>query len=597
MKSLLYLNKYLWKYRMRLGFGILFIVISKLFSVFPAQIVRRAFNEVGNYVHIYKLFDATESHDLIKSDITKTLLIYAALIVGFALLNGIFLFLTRQTIIIMSRYIEYDLKNEIFDQYQRLSSSFYRKNNTGDLMNRISEDVGKVRMYVGPAIMYTINLVVLFVIVLVTMLNVNAELTLYSVLPLPILSFTIYYVSNIINKKSAHVQKQLSELSTSAQETFSGIRILKSYNRLDQFAEKFLKQSNNYKDSSMSLVKTNAIFHPAMILLVGLSTILTVFVGGMLCIEGSLSPGNIAEFIIYVNMLTWPVAALGWVTSLMQQAAASQDRINEFLQAEQEIKNGTAKVNNIEGTIEFENVYLKYENADINALEALTFRIEKGQTLGILGRTGSGKTTIANLICKQYLPTQGVIRVDGHNLNDIPNEVLKPALGYVPQDVYLFSETISNNISFETEARSDKDLEHIINSAKLAHVDHNIKGLADGYDTMLGERGVNLSGGQKQRISIARALYKEPKILVLDDCLSAVDTETETLILKNLENFSTDITTIIMSHRISTLKFADQIIVIGEGRILEKGTHEELLKNAGEYANIHQQQLLEEADF
>jgi ATP-binding cassette subfamily B protein len=593
MKALLYLNKYLWKYKLRLSLGIVFIIISKFFAVFPAQIVRRAFNEVGNYLHIYTLFQSPDNQIFLKENISKTLIIFAGLVIAFAILNGIFLFLTRQTIIIMSRFIEFDLKNEIYDQYQKLSASFYKKNNTGDLMNRISEDVGKVRMYVGPAIMYTINLIVLFVIVLITMINVNAELTLYSVLPLPILSFTIYYVSSIINKKSAVVQQRLSEISTDAQETFSGIRILKSYNRLEYSIQKFLLASNNYKDSSLSLVKTNALFLPSMILLVGLSTILTVFVGGRLCIEGKLTPGNIAEFIIYVNMLTWPVAALGWVTSLVQQAAASQERINEFLQIPQEIEDGETELSNIKGSIEFKNVSLKYENSNTYALEHVSFKINEGETIGILGRTGSGKTTIANLLCKQYLPSSGEILLDGLPIQSIKNKDLKSKLGYVPQDVYLFSDTIQNNIAFSSDVKLAQNVKKF---AELSHVHHNIIDLPLAYDTVLGERGVNLSGGQKQRISIARALYKNPKILILDDCLSAVDTETESIILNNLSKFSTNITTIIMSHRISTLKFADKIIVIDDGKLIESGSHEQLIDLNGQYAEVYKKQLLETSD-
>ncbi len=508
-----------------------------------------------------------------------------------AIFSGIFLFFTRQTIIIMSRLVEYDLKNEVFDHYQKLSLAFYRRNNTGDLMNRINEDVTKVRMYLGPAIMYTINLVILSFLAIYAMVRVNLELTIYVLLPLPILSISIYYVSSMINKRSEKVQKQQAHLSTLVQESLSGIRVLKAYNRQKSTQNKFTDACNTYKIDALSLVKVEALFMPAIILLIGLSTVITIYAGGVKAINGEITLGNIAEFVIYVNMLTWPFASVGWVTSLVQQAAASQKRINEFLHTEPEIVNTNSVEHDINGKIEFDHVTFTYPDSGITALNDISFKIDPGETLAIIGRTGSGKSTLANLICRNYDVTNGEIRVDGKPIEDLNLDSLRSNLGYVPQDVFLFSDSIAHNIGFGI----DGDDRHLIEqAAKEADVYSNIVDFPKGFETMLGERGINLSGGQKQRVSIARALARRPQILILDDCLSAVDTETEENILNHLKNIMADRTTVIISHRVSTVKMADQILVLDNGQIIESGTHQDLLNLDGAYNLIYQQQLRED---
>lgn len=573
--------------------GILFIAISNAFSILPAQIIRFAFDLVKETIIQYRVLDGFSIQDDFYKVLSRILLLFGGLVLGLSLLKGLFLFFTRQTIIIMSRRIEFDLKNEIFEHYQKLSLAFYKRNNTGDLMNRISEDVSRVRMYLGPAVMYSINLLVLFVMVIITMLSVNVKLTLYVLSPLPLLSISIYYVSNIINSKSERVQRQLSNLSTFVQEAFSGIRVLKAYNRDQQRLEYFQKETTQYKDLNLDLVQVNALFQPLMILLIGLSTIITIYVGGKLAAAGEVTTGNIAEFVIYVNMLTWPVAAVGWVTSLTQRAAASQERINEFLKSEPEIVNHQPERSNINGSIQFKDVSFTYPDSGIQALKQISFDIESGKSLAIIGKTGSGKSTIANLIGRLFEANSGEISIDNTPLNQLNLGDLRSSIGYVPQEVFLFSDSIKNNIAFglnETEATD----EVVIGAAKAAEVWKNIQGFPKGMETRVGERGITLSGGQKQRISIARAIIKNPQILIFDDCLSAVDTQTEERILQNLKVLSENRTTVIISHRVSSVKHCDKIILLDEGQIVEDGNHDFLIQKQGIYFELYQQQLLEE---
>jgi ATP-binding cassette subfamily B protein len=606
MKSLKYLNKYLLKYRWRLGLGILFVVISNIFAIYPAQIIREAFDAVARSANLSPEKDASavigESETAAANFFTsftedmslgQALLFFAGLVLLMALLKGVFTFFMRQTIIIMSRLIEYDLKNEIYAHYQELSMSFYKRNNTGDIMNRISEDVSRVRMYLGPGIMYTINLITLFVMVVTVMLHIDITLTLYALAPLPILSVLIYFVSNKINQKSENVQALLSKLSTFSQESFSGIRIIKSFVK-EKYMNGVLKgEAENYRDKNLELVKLEAFFFPIMMMLIGLSTILTIYIGGIKTIAGEITLGNIAEFIIYVNMLTWPVTALGWVTSLVQRAAASQKRINEFLETEPEIKNPKTETQEIKGKIEFRKVSFTYPESGTRALQQISFSVKPGETLAIVGRTGSGKSTIADLICRLFDVSEGEILIDGTDIRNINLNALRDEIGYVPQEVFLFSDTIRNNISFGIKQEAVAQ-ERIENAAKEAAIHDNIIKFPKAYETELGERGITLSGGQKQRISIARAIIDRPKILLFDDCLSAVDTETEEIILNSLRDIMQEKTSLIISHRISSVKHANHILVLDEGKIIEEGTHEELLNRKGAYFEIHRKQLLEE---
>jgi len=527
--------------------------------------------------------------------ISSSIFIFGLLVLLMALLKGIFMFFMRQTIIVMSRLIEYDMKNEIFQHYQVLDSSFYSHNNTGDLMNRISEDVSRVRMYLGPAIMYTINLVVMFILVIAAMISVNTTLTLYVLIPLPILVFVVYYVHDIINKRSEQVQEKLSDMSTFVQESFSGIRVLKAYAREEKYLQAFVDQSISYKNISMDLVKVNALFFPSMLVLIGLSSLITIYVGGLEVIKGNLTFGNIAEFIIYVNMLTWPVASLGWTVSLVQRAAASQERINEFMFTKPAIVSDESVAQEIKGDIVFKNVTYTYGESLQPVLKNVSFHVPAGNSLAVIGRTGSGKTTLANLLLRMMDVTEGSILIDGtdirhHNLNHIRSQT-----GYVPQDVFLFSDTIANNIAFGLKNDSGEDhQQRIYQAAKDAAIYDNIAGFRQGFETMVGERGITLSGGQKQRISIARAIIKQPKILIFDDCLSAVDTKTEEEILTNLQRIMANRTTIIIGHRVSSVKHASSIIVLDEGAVIEQGTHTELMALKGAYAAMYEKQLLEE---
>jgi len=581
MKALSYLNKYFLKYKYRLLLGIIITITSKILALEVPRLIRESVNVAEDYRN-----GIVTDLDVVKSELLYNIL----LIVAAALLSGFFTFLMRQTIIVMSRLIEFDLKNEIYRQYQQLSLNFYKKNRTGDLMNRITEDVSKVRMYAGPAIMYSINMLVLFSVAIIKMYQIDVTLTNYTLLPLPILSVLIYYLSNIINQRSTVVQQYLSKLTSSAQETFSGISILKSYGIEEKAMAEFEHLSDKAKEKNISLFKVQALFFPSMILLIGLSNILVIYVGGLRYIEGTISLGVIAEFIMYINMLTWPVAVVGWVTSIVQEAEASQIRINEFLKQEPEITNNTNKPSKIEGEIEFNNVSFTYDDTNIEALQHINFKLEKGKTLGVLGNTGSGKTTLISLIARLYDVKSGEILIDQKPIEQLNLDNLRQSIGFVPQEAFLFSDTIKNNIKFGDEAASDEKIEQ---AAKDAYIHHNIIEFNEGYNTFVGERGVTLSGGQKQRVSIARALIKEPEILIFDDCLSAVDTETEEIILNNLFKISQNKTTIIVSHRISSVKNANSILVLEKGKIIQQGSHNELIKIDGYYKELYEQQLLE----
>lgn len=593
MKSLKYLNKYLFKYKYRLLLGTVFIVISNIFALYPAQIIRETFNLVEAKLSNKVIDSSSFFGDLFNSlSFGKAILTFGIIVFALALIKGLFVFFTRQTIIIMSRLIEYDLKNEIFNHFQLLDTSFYKENNTGDIMNRISEDVSKVRMYLGPGIMYSINLITLFALVVPVMFSINVKLTLYSLTPLPILSIIIYYVSSRINKQSEEVQAKLSDITTLSQETYSGIRIIKSFVKEKLFISKLYNENEDYLKNSMSLVKTNAVFAPVMMMLIGLSTIFTIYVGGLEYIAGNVTMGNILEFVFYINMLTWPVTAIGWVTSIAQRAAASQTRINEFLNTKPKIENPTNDKFNYEGHIVFDNVSFTYPESGIKALKNISFEVKPGETLAIVGRTGSGKSSIINLILRKYDCTSGSITIDQTNVKQLNLNLLRENIGYVPQEVFLFSDSIENNIGFGYKNGLPEE-EVIKQAAKDAAIYSNIIEFPKGFKTRIGERGVTLSGGQKQRISIARAIIKEPKILIFDDCLSAVDTETEDIILENLERIMKNKTSLIVSHRVSSVKNADKILVIEHGEIIESGTHQSLMELGKTYYTMYQNQLLE----
>jgi ATP-binding cassette subfamily B protein len=579
MKSLKYLNKYFIKYKWLFLFGIVFTLISNYFGVKMPVYVKDA---VDNLMENSKVVN-------VESAIWLSLKL-GGIYILLSFLKGFFLFLMRQTIIVMSRKIEFDLKNEIFKHYEQLDLAFFKRNSTGDLMNRISEDVGLVRMYLGPGIMYTINLVVLSAMIIFQMAQISAKLTFFVLLPLPIMSVLIYKVSSRINKVSKEVQEEQSKLSTIAQETFAGIRIIKAYNRDFETAQKFSNSTQEYKERSMKLVLSNSLFMPTIIFLIGISTLVTIYLGGLMTYEKQISLGGIVAFIFFVNNLTWPFASVGWVTSIIQRAAASQKRINEFLDTKPEIENTNKKPFEFQGEIEFKNVSFTYPDTGIKALENISFKINKGDTFAILGRTGSGKSTILQLLMRQYHCTSGEILIDGKNIQEINSDAFRNETGIVPQDVFLFSDTISNNLKFGSNDLVVSD-EKLIEVTEAAHVYNNIIDFPNQFETVLGERGVNLSGGQKQRVSIARALIRDPKLLLLDDCLSAVDTETENTILENLHKNHISRTTIIVSHRISTIRNSNYIIVIDKGEIVEQGTHQELFNKDGVYSNMHKKQL------
>ncbi len=581
MKELQHINKYFYKYRFSILFGVLITIGAKIFALFTPRLIGESITVISQNI------DGQLSDELFRKALLQNIL----LLIGATVIAGILTFLMRQTIIKVSRLVEFDLKNEVYQQYQRLSLNFYKKNRTGDLMNRISEDVGKVRMYVGPAIMYSLNMITLFIVAMFYMFNKAPTLAWYTIIPLPVLSITIYLLSKQIHRRSTIVQEYLSKLSTFTQESFSGIHVIKAYGVENRINLAFLNLSNENRQKQIQLTQVQALFFPMMILLIGISNLLVIYVGGLQYINGVITDfGTIAEFIIYVNMLTWPVAVLGWVTSIIQQAEASQKRINEFLQEEPEIQNTSITPTQINGNIEFNNVSFTYEDTNIQALNEVSFKVKQGDTLAILGKTGSGKSTILDLIGRLYDIKSGSLLVDGINIDKVHLRSLRENIGYVPQDAFLFSDSIKNNIKFGLVDATDQD---VINAAKNAVVHDNVKKFNKGYDTVLGERGITLSGGQKQRVSIARAIIKNPKLLLLDDCLSAVDTETEEKILNNLASVTKGKTTIIVSHRISSAKNADKIIVLDKGSVVQEGTHESLLNEGGYYKDLYLNQLSE----
>ncbi|TDT47454.1 ATP-binding cassette subfamily B protein [Maribacter spongiicola] len=580
MKELKHLNKYFKKYWLKLFFGIIITVIARLFQLIMPSYVNNSITVVEQYIKA----------EIEKSTAQDLLMEYILIIIGAAFLSGFFTFLMRQLIINISRYIEYDLKNEIFDHYQKLSLNFYKKNRTGDLMNRISEDVNEVRMYAGPAIMYGIQTLTLFACLIPLMFIKAPTLAAYTLLPLPFLSVLIYQISKVIHKRSTIVQQYLSTLSTFTQEIFSGVSVIKAYALEPQTNKDLEKLAIEGKEKSVSLAKVNAWFFPLMILLIGISNILVIYIGGKQYLAGEIEVGLIAEFILYVNMLTWPVAIVGWLTSIVQRAAASQERINEFLNQESEIKNMPTHEHTVKGKIEFKDVDFTYQDTNINALKHLSFTINEGETTAIIGKTGSGKSTILDLVARLYDTTSGEILIDDEPIKNIDLTSLRESIGAVPQDAFLFSDSIKNNIKFGKEDATDQE---IMDIAKDAVVHENIMGFSKKYDTILGERGITLSGGQKQRVSIARALIKKPQIYLFDDCLSAVDTETEEEILSNLKKASKNRTTLIVSHRVSSAKNADKILVLDDGRLIQEGTHDELNTQEGYYKDLYSKQLSE----
>ncbi len=595
MKELKSLNKFLLRYKWRLILGVFFIICANWFNLYPAQIFRNAIDVVVETINTHRVKTESKLQPEIIDELAKALLIFAGLLLAVALIKGVFTFFMRYTIIMVSRFIEFDLKNEIYHHYQKLDTSFYKENKTGDIMNRIGDDVSKVRMYLGPSIMYLINLIVLFTLVITTMVNINAELSMYILLPLPVLSITIYYVSRLINIKSERVQRQLSRLFNLSQETFAGIRVIKAYNKSNSTIKNFNKEAENYRSIAMNLVTTESLFYPVILFLPVLSTLITIYIGGLEVMKGTITYGNIGEFVIYINLLTWPVASLGWVTSLIQRAVASQKRINEFLLTESKIKNYSEVPTKIKGAIEFKNVKFTYPESGIEALKDISFKVQPGQTLAIVGKTGSGKSTIVQLLNRLYDSTAGEVLIDNTPIQNINLNELRSQTGCVPQDVFLFSDSVKNNISFGTFINTGNSrMEDIEWAAKQAVVHENIQEFNEGYETVVGERGVTLSGGQKQRVSIARALLKNPQILLFDDCLSAVDTETEEKILTNLNHIMKNKTTIIVSHRISSIQHADHIIMIENGKIIEEGNHQNLINNKGEYESLYQKQLVED---
>lgn len=594
MRQLYVLNKYFLKYKFHLIFGIVFVALSNYFRVLMPQAIREALDYVFLSIQEYKLIDQSDFQASILSGVGKNLLLFGALVLGFALLMGLFMYFMRQTIIVMSRLIEYDMRNEIFAHYAKMDLKFFKENKTGDLMARISEDVSKVRMYLGPALLYFINLVSLFVIVIYSMLSVNVELTLYSLLPLPVLSISIYIVSNIINKKSAIIQKQLSVINSTAQEVYSGIRVIKSYVKENQFVQYFTDESNDFKAKSLKLARVNALFFPLMILLISISTLIVLYVGGTQVANSIISPGNIAEFIIYIGMLTWPITALGWIASLVQQASASQERINEFMLVEPSILDSEEPKIPLSWDIEFENVSFTYPETKTLALDNVSFKLNDGAKMAIMGRTASGKSTIAELLVRMYDIDSGAIRIGGIDIKDISLETLRKKLAYVPQDVFLFSDTIADNINFGLT--QEEPLLTVKKYASFASIHEDIMDLPKQYETLVGERGVTLSGGQKQRISLARALIKNPSCIILDDCLSAVDATTENNIVKHFNTSLANKTTLVITHRVHSQMDYDKILVLEKGKIAEFGTHNELIKNKSLYFDMFQQQSLDEVD-
>lgn len=590
MKELQYLNKYLLKYKWHLVWGTVFVILTNVFQIIPAQLVRHAIDLVADNIRLYQLFEKTPAQEKFFTVFAFGILIYAALILLMAFLRGFFLYLVRQTLIVMSRLVEYDLKNEIFEHYQSLPLSFYRRNNTGDLMNRISEDVGRVRMYIGPTIMYGLTLVTLFMMLIPYMFFINAKLSWYALSPLPFLSLSIFLVNNKIERRAEQIQERQSRLSTFVQEAFSGVRVLKSFNREQESIQKFDIESEDYRMHSLKLTKVQSLFFPLIMGLVGLSTILTVYAGSEEVINGNLTLGNIAEFIIYVNLLTWPVTSLGWTTSLVQRAEASQKRINEFLRTRTDIISEKNLEKSIAGKVEFREVSFTYPETNIQALKNISFTINPGDSLAIIGTTGSGKSTVSNLISRLYDITRGQILIDDIPIKHYNLTGLRSQIGYVPQDVFLFSDTIFNNIAFGLKSVSE---EKVVQASKDADLYKNVMEFPLGFNTRVGERGITLSGGQKQRVSIARAIVREPKILMLDDALSAVDTKTENNILNSMKRVMKGRTSIIISHRVSSAKLANKIIVLVDGCVVEQGTHESLIELNGFYRDLYEKQTMD----
>ena len=582
MKELQYLNKYFVKYKYSFLLGVIFTIIAQIFMLFTPKLISKSFKVIEAFGN-----DKTITKSVIQEELISNII----LIIATTIIAGLLTFLMRQTLIVMSRHIEFDLKNEVFRQYENLSQNFYKQNRTGDLMNRISEDVSKVRMYVGPAVMYTINTVIRFTIVIVYMYNVSPRLTLYTLLPLPILSYAIFKLSSEINVRSTIFQQYLSKVSSFSQEIFSGIRVIKAYSLENQHQNNMVNLAYESKSKSLNLAKVQSLFGPLMLALIGISNLVVIYFGGLMYINGTIKNiGTIAEFILYVNMLTWPVASLGWVSSMVQEAEASQKRLNEFLKVLPEIKNNNENKSIINGAISFENVSYTYDDTNITALKGISFSVKKGETLAILGKTGSGKSTILSLISRMYDVSSGMITIDSKEISTINLFDLRNNIGIVPQDAFLFSDSIKNNIMFGKENATDEEVK---SAAKSAVVHDNIMGFSKQYDTVLGERGITLSGGQKQRVSIARAIIKNPPILLFDDCLSAVDTQTEETILSNLNDICKDKTTIIVSHRVSSAKNADNIIIIDNGQIVQQGSHNQLINQEGYYSALYLKQLSE----
>jgi len=596
LQHLSVLRKFFIKYKYHLLLGIVFVAAGNYFRAWQPQVIREALDYVLEQLKAYQVADGPAKEAILGS-LSGALFRFGGLVVLLALIMGVFMYFMRQTIIVMSRLIEYDQRKEIYDHYQQLDKGFYRRNSTGDMMARITEDVNKVRMYLGPALLYGINLVTLFVMVIYAMLKVDVRLTLYSLLPLPLLSLSIYYVSRMIERRSQSIQAKLSQLTGIVQEVFSGIRVVKSYTQEKAFGAHFAKESEEYKLKNMSLALVEAMFIPLMMVLIGMSTILVIFVGGLQVFEGTITTGNIAEFVIYVNMLTWPVTSIGWIASIVQQANVSQGRINEFLDTKSAIQNTGIKKGKIKGQLAFDHVTFTYPDSGITAIDDLSFTVEQGQKVAIIGRTAAGKSTIADLILRMYDPTKGSIMVDGISLQDYELTSLRENIAYVPQDVFLFSDTIEANIKFGSQESSREVVEQY---ARHAAVYEDIMGLPEGFDTRIGERGITLSGGQKQRISIARALIKHPEFVILDDCLSAVDTQTEHTIIDFLNKELSNKTAIIITHRILGMLDYDKILVIDHGKLVEEGTHDQLISRHGHYYELWQQQqvsgVLEEED-
>jgi len=583
MKSLAYLNKYLWRYKWQLLLGFLFVCLSNVFAIWQPRVIREALDSVLLMLKSHNLSDK----------ISDELFHFGIIVLALSIGMGFFMFMMRQMIIVTSRKIEYDLREDIYEHYQSLDMTFYKSYHTGDLMSRITEDISKVRQYLGPAILYGINMFSLFVLVIWSMISVDPVLTVLSLSPLPILSYSIFVVSKRINKQSTTIQKQLASINSSAQEAYSGVRVVKSYVQEEKFTKHFESQSETYKNLNMKLVGVNAYFFPLMVLIIGISILITVYVGGIRVIDGKITPGNIAEFVIYVSMLTWPVTSIGWIASIVQQAAASQTRINEIMNYKPGIINGNFKEEEINGDITFSNVSFTYPNTGIQALKQVSFSIRKGEKVAIVGKTGSGKTTISDLLLRLYDPQSGNIRIDDVDITSWNLTALRERIGYVTQDAFLFSDTVKENIAF---GRRDSDMSDIELYARHAAVWEEIQGLPQQHETVVGERGVTLSGGQKQRIAIARALIKNPDIVILDDSLSAVDADTESQIAGYLNGELADKTAIIITHRLHTRMEYDRILVLDEGRLAEEGTHQQLMNSGGIYARLYERQAMAEAN-